>query len=100
MEEKTPAQAFAQLAQHIRQLSERYQASVRMVAELSAENQELKNQLETKEKQLQDFQYQLKISKIVEHLAVVGKDSASLKNQIDEYIKEIDDCIAFLEKEV
>jgi chromosome segregation ATPase len=98
--EQTLLNAFHQLQQHVKVLSSRYEAALEELKNLKQENDDLKNLLEDREKQLEDFRYQVKISKIVEHLAVDGANATLLKNQIDEYLKEIDNCIAYLEKEV
>lgn len=67
------------------------------VEHLKAENNDLKELIRQKDGQLGSFQNQLKISKIVQNVAVgEDTDATGLKNQIDEYIKEIDRCIAQL----
>jgi len=67
------------------------------VDHLKAENKELKELIRQKDGQLDSFQNQAKISKIVQNVAVgEDTDATGLKNQIDEYIKEIDRCIAQL----
>lgn len=64
---------------------------------LKAENKELKDLLKQKDEQLAGFQNQINLSKIVQNVATgEGSDSTGLKLQIDEYIKEIDRCIAQL----
>lgn len=63
---------------------------------LKSENSNLKATLKRKEQQIDDFQNQNKISTIVDNIAAGGKDAAELKQYINEYIKEIDKCIAQL----
>lgn len=63
---------------------------------LRSEYDQLKVQLEQKESNLVNFQNQRKISKIVETMVVGDNDSKELKEVIDDYIKEIDKCIAHL----
>lgn len=60
------------------------------------ENEVLKDRLEQKEYNLANFQNQMKISKIVESMVVDGNDTTELRDVIDDYIKEIDKCIAHL----
>ena len=60
-----------------------------------AENQGLKEEIKRKEEELNNFQNRYKISKIVGHVAADG-NTAELKSKINEYIKEIDRCIAHL----
>ena len=63
---------------------------------LKAENSHLKNTLSRKERQISDFQNQNKISTIVDNIATGGEEASELKQYINEYIKEIDKCIAQL----
>ena len=63
---------------------------------LRSENAELKEVIQAKEEHLVNFQNKYKISKIVQNIAVGEQDAAGLKQRIDEYIKEIDMCIAQL----
>ena len=65
---------------------------------LKRENQEIKQVLHEKEDQINSFQNQIKISKIVDSIAVENdqESAAELKIKINEYIKEIDKCIAHL----
>ncbi|MDQ3394389.1 MAG: hypothetical protein M3512_09805 [Bacteroidota bacterium] len=65
---------------------------------LKNENRQIKSVLHEKEEQINSFKNQIKITKIVDSIAV-DKDqegSAELKLKINEYIKEIDKCIAHL----
>jgi len=66
------------------------------VAHLKIENDELRGVLHAKEQHIADFQNKFKISKIADSLALSGDDSAELKQVLNEYIKEIDRCIAHL----
>lgn len=65
---------------------------------LKNENRQVKGVLHEKEEQINSFKNQIKITKIVDNIAV-DKDqesAAELKLKINEYIKEIDKCIAHL----
>jgi chromosome segregation ATPase len=89
-----------ELAVNIDELLNRYkllEANHNAVAE---ENKKLKSLLEEKNQQLNDFQYKSKISKIVQYLAVDDLSADELRTKIDEYIKEIDNCLAYLSREV
>ncbi|MFY0599541.1 MAG: hypothetical protein JXR03_07700 [Cyclobacteriaceae bacterium] len=66
------------------------------VSRLQSENENLKNRLESNSTHLANFQNQAKMSKIVESMIVEEKGTAELKDVIDDYIKEIDKCIAHL----
>ncbi len=61
-----------------------------------SENERLKQKIETKEGELTSFQNKFKISKIVNNMAAGGEDPTELKEVLDQYIKEIDKCIAHL----
>jgi chromosome segregation ATPase len=60
------------------------------------ENRNLKNQVAENRDVLASFQNKHKISKIVDSMIAEGEDSVQLKEVIDNYIKEIDKCIAHL----
>lgn len=66
------------------------------VESIRRENDSLKNLLDQKESNLVHFQNQMKISKIVESMVVGERNTIELKEVIDDYIKEIDKCIAHL----
>ena len=61
-----------------------------------SENQELKDIIRKKDDQIIDFQNKYKISKIVRNIRDGEDDASELKNQINEYIREIDKCIMHL----
>jgi predicted nucleic acid-binding Zn-ribbon protein len=61
-----------------------------------SENQELKEIIRKKDDQIIDFQNKYKISKIVTNIRDGEDDASELKNQINEYIREIDKCIMHL----
>jgi len=66
--------------------------------ELQSENLRLKNQVQQKEEEVRNFQNQEKISKIVTSIADDTYRKTELKLKINEYIKEIDKCIAFIKE--
>ena len=61
-----------------------------------SENQELKEIIRKRDDQIIDFQNKYKISKIVRNIRDGEEDASELKNQINEYIREIDKCILHL----
>jgi len=67
-------------------------------AALEAENRQLKGQISSKEQDLERFQNKIKISNLVTGIKAEENDPSGLKNRISDYIKEIDQCIAFLSK--
>ncbi|MCH7513084.1 MAG: hypothetical protein IH947_03950 [Bacteroidetes bacterium] len=60
------------------------------------ENSELKAVLAEKQEQLKEFHNKAKISKLVNSIGADKSDTADLRIKLDDYIKEIDKCIAFL----
>ena len=65
---------------------------------LKLENHELKTDLKRRDEQLVHFKNQIKITKIVDHINPEDGSASELKRKVDEYIREIDKCIAFLSK--
>jgi regulator of replication initiation timing len=68
------------------------------VKSLKLENSELKADLRKRDDQLVHFKNQIKITKIVDHINPEDGSASELKRKVDEYIREIDKCIAFLSK--
>lgn len=66
---------------------------------LKTENQDLKAALKVRDDQIAGFHNQLKISKLVDSLHSEDDGSVpELKKKVDEYIREIDKCIAHLSR--
>jgi hypothetical protein len=65
---------------------------------LKTENQELKQGLKGRDEQLFNFKNQIKISKIVDNLNPEDGSASELKKKVDDYIREIDKCIAYLSR--
>ena len=65
---------------------------------LKLENHELKTDLRKRDEQLFNFKNQIKITKIVDHINPEDGSVSELKRKVDEYIREIDKCIAHLSK--
>ncbi|GAB4326823.1 MAG: hypothetical protein OHK0038_00270 [Flammeovirgaceae bacterium] len=67
---------------------------------LKYENENLKKNVNEKNLQANDFQNQSKLSSIVDYLVAESETPTMLKDRIDEYIKEIDNCIAYLNRQI
>jgi len=63
---------------------------------LNEEVSVLRDTLEQKERLLEDFKIQIKLAKLVNSLPVEGVESTELREKINNYIKEIDNIIAYL----
>jgi hypothetical protein len=86
------------LEDKIKKLIEAYDQSLLETKELREENAFLKSLVKNKEEEIKNFQNQFKISKIVTTLADDTHRKAELKLKINEYIREIDKCIAYLKE--
>jgi regulator of replication initiation timing len=65
---------------------------------LQLENHELKADLKKRDDQLSHFKNQIKITKIVDQINPEDGSVSELKRKVDEYIREIDKCIAHLSR--
>lgn len=65
---------------------------------LKHENQDLKAALKSRDEQIAGFHNQLKITKIVDNLDPEDGSVLELKKKVDDYIREIDKCIAHLSR--
>jgi len=59
---------------------------------------ELQETVKKRDEQLDYFKNQIKITKIVEQINSESKDASELKRKVDEYIREIDNCIAHISR--
>lgn len=89
------ASALSLLEEKVKQLLEERSTVHQELEYLRKENKDLRAAIEKKSSQINNFQNQIKISKIVDKMAVKD-DTAELKDKINEYIKDIDKCIALL----
>jgi hypothetical protein len=65
---------------------------------LKTENQQLKAAMKVRDEQIGNFHNQLKITKIVDNLHPENGSVSELKKKVDDYIREIDKCIAHLSR--
>ncbi|MFT6214308.1 MAG: hypothetical protein ACJAS3_000700 [Roseivirga sp.] len=63
---------------------------------LAKNNIQLKTEINSLNSQVINFKNQDKITKIVNNTTVEREESTELKHQLNEYIREIDKCIAHL----
>ena len=68
------------------------------VRSLKLENHDLKSSLRGRDDQLSNFKNQIKITKIVDNINPEDGSVTELKKKVDEYIREIDKCIAHLSR--
>lgn len=65
---------------------------------LKLENHELRTDLRKRDEQLSNFKNQIKITKIVDNINPDTEGVAELKRKVEEYIREIDKCIAHVSR--
>jgi regulator of replication initiation timing len=65
---------------------------------IKLENHELKADVKKRDEQLSHFKNQIKITKIVDHINPEDGSISELKRKVDEYIREIDKCIAHVSR--
>jgi uncharacterized protein involved in exopolysaccharide biosynthesis len=86
--------------QHLEKLAEKVGHKIQQLEQdnhaLNEELSVLRATLEVKERLLEDFKNQIKLAKLVNSLPVEGAESAELREKINNYIKEIDNIIAYL----
>lgn len=88
--------SISNLERRIKLLVNNYQYIKQELAIAKTENQQLKELLKKKDEQIIEYQNKYKISKIVKNVGDGEGDTSELKNQINEYIREIDKCILHL----
>lgn len=89
-------QKLAQLENNLHHLLRSYQEKSQVANQLLEENRNLQLKIEDLQARVSDFQNQDKMSKLVNNTSVEREDSIELKNRLNEYIKEIDRCIAHM----
>ncbi len=65
---------------------------------LKTANSELKQSLRQRDEQLDGFRNQIKITKIVDNIHPEDGSVSELRKTVDDYIREIDKCIAHLSR--
>ena len=88
--------SLSNLERRIKLLVNDYKSLKSEMAAVRGENKELKELIRKKDEQIIDFQNKYKISKIVKNVREGESDTSGLKNQVSEYIREIDKCILHL----
>ncbi len=96
MEENSLPGKLENLENKLRLLLDSHQSIKDQRDALNEENNGLKSQIEVLSGQVSDFQNQDKITKIVSSTTVEKEEATELKYKLNEYIREIDRCIAHL----
>ncbi len=98
MENQALQNEFQSLERKINLLLTQFAGEKQKNEQLRIENQQLGEQLKAKTEQVQNFQNQIKISKIAGSIEADNEDVSKLKDKIDDYVNEIDYCIAQLSR--
>jgi len=96
MNQPNPFSELTSLERRVNLLVNHYTALKEEVKALKEENNRLQSVIIAKDEQINNFQKTIKISNIVNHAVADHQDTTELKRTINEYIKEIDRCIAHL----
>ena len=95
-----PQHKLDQIEAKTRKLVDAYKSLNTKLQAAYSENQNLKILLEKQNEELLNFKNQDKIAKIVNSISGDEKSATEMKIKINEYIKEIDKCIAYLSEEL
>ncbi|MCG8340647.1 MAG: hypothetical protein MI674_05270 [Cytophagales bacterium] len=85
------------LEDSLKQLLEVHKAQKKQIQNLLEENQQLKQLVSQRDKTLQDFRNTFKISTIAKKMIKKGEGGVDVRKRINEYIQDIDKCIAHFE---
>jgi soluble cytochrome b562 len=82
---------------HVRQLKSKCEVLERTNEQLRIENRKLKQELETKKQEILNTTETNKFSKLAESVET-SADTSEFKTQIDQIIKEIDQCLTLVKQ--
>ncbi|MDX5438613.1 MAG: hypothetical protein LPK03_15535 [Pontibacter sp.] len=86
-----------QIEDKLRKLIQRHTEVQQRLLQAQEQVKHLEGLLEEKDEQIKNFQNQENIVKIVDTIAGNTANSTELKLKLNEYIREIDKCIAYLQ---
>ncbi|SFB83422.1 hypothetical protein SAMN05421780_101687 [Flexibacter flexilis DSM 6793] len=87
---------LAQLQQKVAKLLVQHRQLKQALQEANIERKQLRVQNEKQKEELKNFQNKIKTSKIVATIATTPQQNAAICQKIEEYVAEIDKCIAQL----
>lgn len=97
MAKEKQLQQLQHIEDKLRKLVARYTDVQQKLNSAQEEIKFLESLVEEKEQQIKNFQNQENIVKIVDTIAGNPANSTELKLKLNEYIREIDKCIAYLQ---
>lgn len=86
------------LYNRVRQLMEKYNALKEQFNLLNSENEKLKRRISEKETSIETIEQQYKSARIASGVVVQDDDREEARMQINRIVREIDDCIALLNR--
>jgi predicted nucleic acid-binding Zn-ribbon protein len=96
MEPDKELEQLQRIESKLSRLIQRYHLTQEALGKAQHEIRELRSVIQIKETQIKNFQNQDNITKIVNTIAADAANATELKLKINEYIREIDKCIAYL----
>lgn len=97
MAKETQVQQLRHIEEKLRKLIQRHSEVQQRLLCAQEEVKHLEGLLDEKDQQIKNFQNQENIVKIVDAIAGNAANSTELKLRLNEYIREIDKCIAYLQ---
>ena len=96
MEPGKELEQLQRIESKLTRLIQRYNQTQDALGKAQQEIRELQSVIQLKEAEIKNFQNQDNITKIVNTIAADAANATELKLKINEYIREIDKCIAYL----
>lgn len=96
MEPGKELEQLQRIESKLTRLIQRYNQTQEALGKAQQEIRELQSVIQLKEAEIKNFQNQDNITKIVNTIAADAANATELKLKINEYIREIDKCIAYL----
>ncbi|MGV3640480.1 MAG: hypothetical protein ACO1NZ_08180 [Adhaeribacter sp.] len=96
MEPGKELEQLQRIESKLTRLIQRYNQTQDALGKAQQEIRDLQSVIQLKEAEIKNFQNQDNITKIVNTIAADAANATELKLKINEYIREIDKCIAYL----
>ncbi|MCX2739571.1 hypothetical protein [Pontibacter anaerobius] len=97
MPKEKQAQQLRHIEDKLRKLIQRHTEVQQRLMRAQEQVKQLEGLLDERDEQIKNFQNQENIVKIVDAIAGNTANSTELKLKLNEYIREIDKCIAYLQ---
>ncbi|WP_276499023.1 hypothetical protein [Pontibacter litorisediminis] len=97
MPKEKQVQQLRHIEDKLRKLIQRHTEVQQRLVRAQEQVKQLEGLLDEKDQQIKNFQNQENIVKIVDAIAGNAANSTELKLKLNEYIREIDKCIAYLQ---